>query len=138
MTGFRQSWSLKDSSESRRNESQRTTECQKADTPSPGYQEQQLLRMVQLATQARAKNVDRKEVINKMIFEKAGLIQNKQLDYTSMCSGGQVKENHHSVVGELNIGLNDTVNTLIIDEDYHTGFMIFSAMIYCSETEWPL
>ena len=134
MTGFRLSWFLKDSNGSRLTGTQKMTEDWKPEAQSPGYQEQQLVRMVQLATQARTQNVGSMELINRTILKKAKLIQNGQLDYVTMCSGGQIKTDHHGLIDGLNIGLNDTTGGVPIDEDPLTGFMMFSTMIYCSES----
>ena len=134
MTGFRLSWFLKDINGSRLTGTQNLTEDWKPEAQSPGYQEQQLVSMVQLATQARTENVVLEEVIHRTIKEKAKLIQNGQLDYASMCSGGQIRPDHYNVVAGLNIGLNDTFGGVASDEDVVTGFMMFSTMIYCSES----
>ena len=133
MTGFRLSWFLQNNNGSHYNESQNKTNDWKPEAPSPGYQEAQLVSMVQLATQARTQNVGWEEVINRTILEKATLIQST-LQYTTMCLAGQLRPNQYSVISRLNIGLNDTTAGVANDEDLLTGFMMFSAMIYCSES----
>ena len=152
MTGFKLSWFLQDNNGSSlteiqpsvnctaifsflcQSETQNMTQDWKPEAASPAYQEQQLLSMVLLATQARIQNVGWEEVINRTILEKAKLIQNGQLHYTSMCFEGQIKPNHHSVIVGLNIGVNSTTGDVATDEDLLTGFMMFSTMIYCSES----
>ena len=134
MGGFRLSWFLQDSNGCRLTEALNMTEDWKQEATSPGYQEPQLVRMVQLATQARKQNIGREEVIKRTILEKAKLIENGKLDYTSMCSVGQIEPNHYSVITGLNIGLNNTTGGDANDEDVLTGFMIFSIMVYCPES----
>ena len=122
MTGFKLSWFLK------------MTENWKPKAQSPGYPEQQLLSMVQLATQARTQNVGSEEVINRTIQEKVKLIQNKQLNYNSMCLGSQIKPSYYNLIADLNVGLNNTTSGVANDENVLTGFMMLSTMIYCSES----
>ena len=129
MTGFRLSWYLKDINGSRLTGTQKMTEDWKLEAQSPGYQEQQLVSMVQLATQARTQSVGWQEVFIRTIKEKAKLTY-----YTSMCLGSQIKPDHYSLIAGLNIGLNHTTGGVANDEDFLTGFMMFSTMIYCSES----
>ena len=128
MTGFRLSWFLKDINGSRLNGTQKITEYWKQETQSPGYLEQQLVSRVQLATQARIENVGLDEVFTRTIKEKAKLTY-----YTRMCSGSQIAPKYYKVISGLNIGLNKTGGDAN-NEDVLTGFMMFSTMIYCSES----
>jgi hypothetical protein len=129
LTGFRLSWSLKDINGSRLTGTQKMKEDWKQEAQSPGYPEQQLVSIVQLATQARTENVGWQEVFIRTIKEKAKLTY-----YTSMCSGSQIKPDHYSLIASLNIGLKVTTGGVANDEDARTGFMMFTTMIYCSES----
>ena len=67
--------------------------------------------------------------------DKAKLITNGVLQYNYMCSGGQVKKGFYPKVFDLldiQIKGYKPVKT-ITEEDIETGFMLFSAIIYCSE-----
>ena len=134
MTGFRLSWFLQDSNGSRLTETQNMTENWKPEAPSPGYHEQQLVSLVNLATQARTQNVNWEEVINMTIQEKTKFIMNRQLDYVSMFSEGQIKPNNYSVIARLTIGLNHTTSGVTNDDDLLNGFKLFSTIFYCSES----
>ena len=134
MTGFKLSWFLKDSNDSRLTETQKITADWKPEAPSPGYQEPQMVSMIKLATQARTQNLSWEEVINRTILEKTKLITNRQLDYVSMCSEGQIKPNNNNVISRLTIGVNHTTGGVTNDEDILNGFKLFSTLVYCSES----
>ena len=74
--------------------------------------------------------------------EKAKLINNDIIQYTTMCSGGQVKKGYYPLIfGGIDRQLSgDRANIFIAKEDIEitkedieTGFMLFSALVYCSE-----
>ena len=67
---------------------------------------------------------------------KAELILSGSFEYEEMCLNGQVKtEYYDTLFAWINLGLPLDVNeTTLTDEDIETGFMIFSAVIYCSES----
>ena len=134
MTGFRLTWFLKHSNGSRLTGTHDMAKDCKLRTKSPGYAEQQLVNMVQLATQARTENLGSEEVIHRTLLEKKKIIQSAQLDYASMCKGGQIKPNHYGLIHGLNIGLNNSTGGEASGEDALTGFMMFSTMIFCSES----
>ena len=131
MTGFQLSWFLLDNNGSRLTGIQNIKEDMR-----PRYQESLLVSMVQLATQARIQNLGFEEIIRRTILEKAKLIKNGKVVYYKMCSGDQIKPNNYFYIGmgDLNIGLNSTSDAVANDEDILNGFMMFSSMIYCSES----
>ena len=101
----------------------------------PRYQEQYLFKMVELASTARANNMTREEIINMTMKEKTKLITSESIEYTSMCSGGQVKKRYYpQLFNGLNIQvIGDSTQTGITDDDIETGFMMFSVIVFCSE-----
>ena len=67
--------------------------------------------------------------------EKEKFITNGFLQYNSMCSGGQLKKGFYPKVFDL---LGDQIEgykpvKTFTEEDIETGFMLFSAIIFCSE-----
>ena len=92
-TGFRLSWFLQDSNGSRLTEKMADLPSDwKPKTSVARYQEQYLVRMVQLASRARANNMTREEILDVTIREKAKPITSGFIQYNSMFSGGQVKK----------------------------------------------
>ena len=67
--------------------------------------------------------------------EKAKLITSGFLQYNSMCLGGQVRKGFYPLVfDELHLQVNsDKMLKTITEEDKEAGFMLFSAIIFCSE-----
>ena len=102
----------------------------------PRYQDQFLVRMVQMASRARANNMTREEILEKTVENKAKLITSEFIQYTSMCSRGQVMIGFYpKVFDEMKITVNGKKNiTAVTDEDIETGYMLFSAIVYCSES----
>ena len=128
MTGFRLSWFLQDN-----NQDSPTTVFNPL-TSVPLYNKQLVVRMVQLARHARTQNITREEIINKTMLEKANLIAKGNIQYAIMCLGNQISPRYYQVIDQINVGLNDQIDGLIYDEDYLTGYMLFSTLIYCSES----
>ena len=135
MTRFHLDWFLQDSNGSRLTEKMPDLPGDwKPETAVTRYREQYLVRMVQLASRARANNMTREEILDVTIREKAKLITSGFLKYR-MCSGGQVTTGSYpKVFDELDIKINSDTNVrTITEEDIETGFMLFSAIIFCSE-----
>ena len=136
MTGFRLGWFLQDSNGSCLTDKKPDMHKNwKPETTVATHWEQYLVRMVQLAGRAREKNMTREKILNVTIRAKAKLITRLFIQYNSMCSGGQVKKSFYpKVLDELNIQItgDKTINN-ITEEDIETGFMMFSAIIFCSE-----
>ena len=89
--------------------------------------------MVHLAKLAGTQNVSGEEVIKRATLEKERLIQFEVLQYTSMCSGGQIRSTSYSVLENMNLGLHDTTDNVPNNDDIQTGFELFTTMVYCSE-----
>ena len=113
----------------------------------PRFQDQYLIIMVQLARMARVSNMSREEILDVTIKEKAKQITGptwKRIQYTSMCSGGQVKKIYYPQVFDKidnrifegdsrTYDYNDPQENEVTDLDIETGFMMFSTLVYCSE-----
>ena len=137
MTGFRLSWYFQDINGTRLTDSmpdvpadwrQRATE--------PRYQEPQLVKMVILANRARGRNMAGKELVKRVMQEKIAIVHSGDLKYGRICKGGQVKAEHFPEVfaeGIKNVQISSPQTEIII-EDVLTGFMIYSAIVYCSES----
>ena len=138
MTGFSLSWFLKDITGSRITEvtPDLTADWKHPEADIPKYQNSFLETMVQLASKARLSNMSTDDVIKEVIQKKKELITIGLLDYTSVCSGGQVKQEHQSkIFGNINLGLTTNKTEIITEkEDIQTGFMLYSALISCSES----
>ena len=137
MTGFRLSWFLQDSSGNRLTEEKTDMEeaWKLADADVPRYRNWYLAKMVELASVARMKNMTREDILKETIKEKDKLIRSGSIEYTTMCSHGQVESEHYSTIFNLiNVSvISDSAKTPITDEDVNTGFMMFTAIVYCSE-----
>ena len=108
MTGFRLNWYLKDNNGSLITEMKPSIVTDwKSHPAAPNYQEQQLIKMVQLAQQARRQNIDKEEITRRTVFEKSKLILMGDITYASICSGGQIRSNNYSLIDRVNIGLID-------------------------------
>ena len=136
MTGFSLSWFLKDSNGSHLTEMKHdlTADWKHPEVDIPKYRNPFLETMVQLASKARLSNMS--AVMKEVIQTKKELITNGLLNYTSICSGGQVEQEFQSrIFGNVNLGLNMHESDIITEEeDLKTGFMIYSALISCSES----
>ena len=100
----------------------------------PMYQEQRLVRMVQLAKHARKLNISREENRKRYILEKTKLIQSGDLQYTRMCTGSQLRPEQYSIIDNTNLALINASDVSVNDQDLLIGFMTFSTLIYCSES----
>ena len=138
MTGFSLSWFLKDSNGSRLTEvtPDLTSEWKHLEVDIPKYQNPFLETVVKLASNARLSNMSTDDVIKKVMQKKKALITTGLFDYTSICSGGQVKQDHQSkIFGNINLGLTMKETEIITEEeDLKTGFMLYSSLISCSES----
>ena len=136
MTGFRLSWFLRDSNGTRLTE--KKPDLSADWTPKsavPKYQDQYLLRMVQLANMARADNMTREDILILTMNEKAKFIHGKIFQYSKMCLGSQVNIIYYpTVFDSMGFIMTDAPSSVLVtDEDIETGFMMFSAIVYCSE-----
>ena len=135
-TGCRLSWFFLDSNGSRL--SMEVGEQPEYWDPDDGYLQPLLHKMMQQAHQARMKNMTREDAIEKTLVEKAKLILSETFEYNKMCSGGQVKKSYYKkLFGEIDLGLivhpsGEKPN--ISEDDMKTGFMMYSGLIYCSES----
>ena len=138
VTGFKLNWFLKDSNGSHLTDmmSDLTGQWKHPEVDSPKYQNLFLETMVQLASKARLSNMSTDYVIKEVTKKKKELITTKLFDYTSICSGGQVKQEHQSkLFGNINMGLTMQETDIIAkEEDIQTGFMLYSSLISCSES----
>ena len=135
MTGFRLNWFLKDSNGSRLTEimPDLTDQWKHPEVDIPKYQNTILESMVQLARKTRLSNRSGDDIIKEVNHKKKEMTG--LLSYTSICSGGQVKKEHQSrILGNMNLGLNIHGPEIITEEDIRTGFMLYSALISCSES----
>ena len=142
MTGFRLSWFLKDSNGSRLTELKPEQPAEwKPEVPIPRYQNQYLVRLVELANTARISNMTRAEIIGKSIMKKAEEVRNGTLTSSSnTCSLGQITENHYQSVFEaISLGLKKGLDAPnITNDDITTGYLIYSIILYCPETTMKL
>ena len=134
--GIRLSWFLQDKNRSRLTEKMPDLSRDwKPKVKTPSNQDQYLIRMVKLASRARANNTTNGEIFDKIMREKTQLIVTGFIKYTIHCSGGQVKKEFYpKMLAELSVQINnDNTHINVTDEDSETGFMLFSAVVYCSE-----
>ena len=140
MTGYQLSWFLQDRNGSR--PTKKMTELYwQPEAPIPRFQEQYLIKMVKLASRARANNVTREEAINVALKEKEKQITMSRkhpwnsINYKIMCLRGQMKKIYYSKAFQgMNLqSFGDASDNETTDEDIKTGFMLFSVIVYCSE-----
>ena len=139
MTGFRLNWFLRNRNGSSMTEKSpdMLTDWRPADADIRRYKSSYLGKMVQLASLAKKKkNMSRDEIVKKVMIGKAELILSGSIEFTTMCSQGQVKPEHFSkLFSSIKLDLSlDATKTTVNDEDITTGFMIFSVVVYCSES----
>ena len=135
MTGFQLNCFLQDA-----NGSQLTETKPEKDTPGtwqledgdPSFDQDVLVRLVELASIARVQNVTRQQILSRAIQEKAAMIKSGFLQYRNMCKDGQLLQVYYQAVfGQYNLSLKEDSPRTIKEEDVRTGFMLFSALVYC-------
>ena len=135
-TGFQLTWFLQNK-KGNRPETNKPNQATiwKPEAASPRFQDQYLVKMIKLASRARANNMTREDILEKTVNNKAKLITNEFIQYTSMCSRGQVMIGFYpKVFDEMKITVNGKEDsTAVTDDDIETGYMLFSAIVYCSE-----
>ena len=143
MTGFRLSWYLQDSYGNNITEmkSDMPANWMPANAKVPRSINPFLTRAVQLASFARLRNISREEIIERTIKEKAEIVQSGYIDYVNMCTDGQISKfsARKKLFGKVTLGLIvDRTDAAITDIDVTTGFMIYSAMVYCPDSNLKL
>ena len=137
MTGFRLSWFLQDNNGSRLTETKpdMPTQWKPANADVTKYQNRYFVKMVKLVAQSRLENKESQDLVITVIYEKIRLISVGLINFTAMCSGGQVKPQYHETLFTQIFSRTDNHETKaeVIEEDIKTGFMLFSAIVYCSE-----
>ena len=104
----------------------------------PKYHDPFFLKMVDIAAKARKENITQDEIVSQTIQKKAKLIEYGTLNQT-MCKGGQVRREKRSwLFDKMMVDLenkSENQNKVIpTNEDIETGYMILSAVVYCSES----
>ena len=94
--------------------------------------------MVELASLARQSGLHRQDIVKRALQDKVKLIMQGAFHNSSNStySQGQIKFHHYpTMFSGVNLGLQKEENTIeIAVEDITTGYMIFSAMVYCPES----
>ena len=141
MSGFRLRWFLTDENGTKvTKERPARIEDWHIRNSSARFKEDWLVKMAELARQGRLHNLTRNEIVRRVIQKKGitiGFIQQRD-----MCTGlgGQVKPEHYSkLFGNMSLDLASiTSKEHINEEDILTGFMLFSALVYCPESQAEL
>ena len=100
----------------------------------PGYKDQWLHRMVRFASRARTNNKS-VEILKDVIQEKG--LSDAAFKISDKCDGpgGQIRPRYYTeVFGALDKRFEGTHSERTNEEDVRTGFMIFSAMIFCPKS----
>ena len=138
MTGFTVSWYIRAANGSLQTETQPSIPgLWKPLAASPKYQEPYLVKMVNVARQARARNKTGEEILSDVIEAKERMLESGVIQSTGMCSGGQVRStNYKDCYDRLTnyLGYDDSNYLDILDEDIKHGFEMFTALIDCSES----
>ena len=102
----------------------------------PRYQDDQIVKMIDLASKLNAKNLTIDEVLEKALKGKQNFIETELFKYTTMCAGGQLRAGKYdSIVEDMNFDLfEDSKEAPVTEEDIQTGFMIYAVIIYCKES----
>ena len=142
MRGYRLSSFLQDSNGTRLSEveSDSPSEWKPTNAEEAKYRNVYLVRMVELASLARDNNITRAQIVNQTIVEKTNMVLRGTIAFTGdFCSGSQVKETKYgSLFSGITLGLKDRRKPQITEEDIETGFMMFSVMVYCSESSMKI
>ena len=140
MTGFQLSWSLENNKLSQFNQLTGLSVDSEPGEVAPRYSNPHLIRMVELASQARQKKLSEKTMMKLVSEVKANIIINGTLHCAIMCLNGQVKSDHYSTVfGDFNLGVaKNHSQGIVTDEDIAVGFKLFSAFVDCSESVAPV
>ena len=96
-----------------------------------------LVEMVKMANQARYVESSSKDITFKALQEKDKIIHEHAFLHKNNCMGGQIKpEYFKTTFQQIDLGNyeNMTNNNSITSEDIETGFSMFSAIVYCSES----
>ena len=96
-----------------------------------------LAAMVKMANQAKYVESSSKDITFKALQEKDKIIHEHKFLHNNNCIGGQIKlEFFNTTFEQIDLGNyeNITNNFSISSEDIETGFSMFSAIIYCSES----
>ena len=90
--------------------------------------------MVEMASLARTQNMTREEILKEIIKMKTNETLKQSFEFSKVFSHGQIKpENYTHLFESINLGLSpDRIN--LTEEDIQTGFMMFSAVIFCAES----
>jgi hypothetical protein len=136
MTGFRLSWFLQDNNGSRLSDMMPDLSQSWIPTKEPvdpKYSEPNLVNLVELAARARTMGMTQEDVIKITLQEKEDFVQS--LSMSSICSDGQEMSWYYlALFNQLNLGVDKTFRVSVIPEDKRTGLMMFSAIVYCSES----
>ena len=128
MTGFKLDWYIRDQNGSRvTNKKEANKQDWKPLDPAPKYKNSWLVRMVQLARQARFQNIS-----IKVLIEKA--LNNKKLSGDTYCNtDGQLwEEEKEQFFASLERGIIPISNlTSFQNSDFHSGAKIFFAVTFC-------
>ena len=136
ISGFRLTWFIQDRNGTRpTNLTKVKLSDWKERTAIPKYQEPHLKNMVNLACHARLRNISRADLVRKTLQKKGStnILQNR-----SICPnpGEQVRRQFYDEVFE-DVSLRpdeEKSKCSASDEDLETGFLLFSAIIYCPES----
>ena len=135
MTGFQLICFLQDANGSRLTETKpdkNTPGTWKLANGDPSFNQDILVRLVDLASIARVQNMTREQIFSNGIQKKASLSNMISLLYRNMCIGGQLLKVHYApVFNQFDLDLKEGSPPEIIEEYVITGFMLFSAMVYC-------
>ena len=129
MTGIKVTWFIRNNGNTKgKNNSEKITEVK----PDP-----YLAKMVKMANQARYVESSSEEITFKALQEKDKIIHEDIFLYKNKCMGGRIKaEFFNTTFEKIDLGnyKNMTNNNTISSEDIETGFSLFSAIVYCSES----
>ena len=93
-----------------------------------------MAKMVQLAIKARSNNRTTDQIILQTLEQKRNLLKTRMIDCKTMCSKVKINNDTVNVLFDgISLGLNE-VNVTITDDDIKTGFMMLSAVAYCSDS----
>ena len=137
MTGFKLNWFIEASNGTQLTESLPSVpDDWKPEVTYPQFHEQYLTLMVGVASLARANNLTTESIINQTIHQKANIVNSNSFKFNTMCDRDQVKPIFYpKVFNKINFPLDYSIQVKTLTEaDIMTGFMMFSTMIYCSES----
>ena len=127
MTGFKINWYLQNTNYTKFDE--KSPDDLDSINSDSSFLDEGLVKMVELARQAREKNTELQKFINKVVEEK--LLKSSFFNFSSNCNGQLSQNDRMYVFAEIFTELDDSSTGTVIESDIKAGFIIYSTVVFC-------